>query len=528
MEPVSVLRSLNIEKIKIGIEGAAVYLVIAALFSFLQFQTPYLPEVDSYYHIKMAYLMRTQHWVWHTFPWAQFSLWKDSFSDGCFLFHVLLTPFTFFNDLAFGGKFAISVLSAASLTSLYLVMRLSGVRYVTYWLFVALMGGEFYIWRMNVLRPQIFSSLLLIWSIYFLIQKRPKAFALINFIYALSYVASFLPLVFAGVFLGAALLLDDREDQKTAARLFFYGMLAQCFAFVVHPYFPKNLRFFYVQNIYVMFLAVSQNVNLFLGGEFFPLDTRQLLLAHLVVIVHFILGVGLGLRKDRALSERSKKLFFISVLLWLMTFISKRFTEYAIPVSVLFLGLSFTDLFPNFSFRTTYSKSKKVFMGGLALWLILIAPRIYRNIAVSIQDFSQIRQSRFLAAVPAIRAATVDQETVFTCDWDNAPELLFFDQTRQYLVMMDPTFMYYWSSEIWNKWFNVSNGKLSADQTVQELTETFKTRVGVCPQYFSGLRSLVLTDHRFHMLYEDPQVFVFSLGNKNERAILKNTSNPTS
>jgi len=491
------------------IEGAVVYLALVALWILFQFRTPYLPEVDSYYHIKMAYLMRTQHWVWHGFPWAQFSLWKDEFSDGCFLFHVILMPFTFFNDLALGGKLAIVVLSSASFTSLFLVLKLNRVRYPYYWLLIALLGGEFFIWRMGVLRPQILSTMLMMGAVHFLIQKKERSFAVVNFIYALSYVASFIPLFFAGGVWATA----PKAERKSAARLFVFGLCAQALAFVVHPYFPKNLRFFFVQNIYVMYLAVSQSVNLYLGGEFFPFDTRQLLLAHFVIIAHLILILSLSWRKGSALSSESKKVFFFSALLWGMTFISKRFTEYAVPISVLFFALAWRDLLPAFSFQSAYKKSRKVFVWGSVLWLVIIGPRIFRNTLLSIQDFSHVHASRFEKAIPIIHQATAPLETVYTCDWDNAPELFYFDHSRQYLVMMDPTFMYYWNPEIWKKWFQISNAQISADQIVHELSQTFKTRVGVCPQFFMAFKGIVLQDKRFRLLYEDPQVFVFSLGN---------------
>ena len=61
----------------------------------IQFSTPNLPDNDGFYHIKMAWLMRTEG-LKPDFIWLpQSILNEEDFYDHHFLYHVALIPFTF-------------------------------------------------------------------------------------------------------------------------------------------------------------------------------------------------------------------------------------------------------------------------------------------------------------------------------------------------------------------------------------------------------------------------------------------------
>ncbi len=104
-------------------------------------------------------------------------------------------------------------------------------------------------------------------------------------------------------------------------------------------------------------------------------------------------------------------------------------------------------------------------------------------------------------------------EIVYACDWDEPPELLFYDDQYSYpVMMMDPTFMYYWDPKIWKKWFDVSNGLLSADETRAELLRTFRAPLRRLRRQVRGLaRALMGKDPRFSILAENKNGYVFEV-----------------
>src|SRR5512134_2858256 len=89
----------------------------------IQFASPDMPDNDGYYHIKLAWLMRTEG-LKPDFPYLPLSILNDNeFYDHHFLFHVALIPFTF-GDLRMGAKWAAVVFaSLAFLAVWYLFHR---------------------------------------------------------------------------------------------------------------------------------------------------------------------------------------------------------------------------------------------------------------------------------------------------------------------------------------------------------------------------------------------------------------------
>lgn len=488
------------------LEWLGVFLLCAALCAYFQFQTPFLPEEDGYWHLKFAWLLRHHGLFRGGFPWIQFSLWKDGFSDGSILFHLYLIPFTF-GDLAFGGKLATVLLSAFTLSSFFAVLTLNRVRARLYWFWLFLLGGGFFWWRMLVPRPQVLSAALLLWSVHFLLNGRRKAFAALSFVYPLSYVAAFLPQVFSCV-RWLYLKIEDRRDER---RIVLAGFAAYALATLAHPYFPKNLRFFYVQNFYVMFLAMTQKVNLYLAGEFLPLDTRQFVGGHLPLIVH-VLGLAFVFMHRRApLSERTRVLFPIALITVGLACGSKRFVEYAVPVTTLFCAFLFEDVFAGYSwsdFTRAYGRAGQAFA---LIWLLGMGAASGVEASMIRRDFRAVKPPRFQALAAKIAETAPPDELIYTCDWDEPPELLFYDDRHRYPVIMDPTFMYYWNPGVWQKWFDVGNARLSPDETVAALTNVFHARFGVCGAKFVLFRNLIGGDPRFKILAEDEGGFAFQL-----------------
>src|SRR4026209_433152 len=71
----------------------------------IQFATADMPDNDGFYHIKLAWLMRTEG-LKPDFSWLPLSILnQNEFYDHHFLFHVALIPFTF-GDLRIGAKSA--------------------------------------------------------------------------------------------------------------------------------------------------------------------------------------------------------------------------------------------------------------------------------------------------------------------------------------------------------------------------------------------------------------------------------------
>lgn len=487
-------------------EWLGVFLLCAALCGYFQFLTPYLPEEDAYFHIKFAWLLRHHGFFTQGFPWAQFSLWRDGFSDGSVVFHLLLIPFTF-GDLAFGAKLAAVFFSAFSFSSFFAILTLNGVRGRFYWFWLLLAGGGFFWWRWLVPRPQVLSAILLMWSLHFLINGRRKAFAALSFLYPLSYVAAFLPQVFAALRWAYLKVFTRRSDGGVLAA----GLVAYALAMIAHPYFPKNLLFFYVQNFYVMFLGLTKHVDLSLANELLPLDTRQFFAGNLPLIANVLGLTFIAMHRRAAISERTRVLFPITLVVVILTFASRRFLEYSVPVTTLFCAFLFTDVCAGYGEKELVRDYGKAGQVVAVLWIVAMSTATGVEAAMVRHDFLKTAPPRFEELSRALAAHAPSGENVYTCDWDEPPELLFFGDQYRYPVLMDPTFMYYWNPGIWKQWFNVSNALLTPDETRRALLDTFHARFGVCGSKFATLRGLIAADPRFSILAENTSGYLFEV-----------------
>jgi hypothetical protein len=491
---------------RFAVEWTGIFLLCFALCAYFQFLSPYMPEEDGYFHIKTALLMRRHGLFLDGFPWSFLSLWRDRYSDGCLLYHLYLIPFTF-GDLVSGMKWATVLLSAFQFSSFFAVLTLNRVRARFYWFGVFLLGGGFFWWRMLAPRPQVLSAALLLWSVHFLLNERRRSFFIISFVYGLSYVAAFLPQIFSVI----RWAYQKTAERRASGTIVVAGLAGYGLSAMLHPYFPKNLEFFYVQNVYVMFLALTQKVNLSLAGEFLPLDTRQFVFGHLPLIAHVTVLSFIFMHRRPALSKRTLELFPIAAAVLLLTCASKRFLEYSVPVATLFCAFFAGDVLAGVGLRDFLRDYGPKARFLLAAWLLAFAAAAGVEASYVRGDFSRLPPPRFEELSRVLVSQAPPGEMIFTCDWDEPPELYFFDDRNVYPVMMDPTFMYYWNPTNWRQWNDLANARLSLDETYRGLTQTFHARYGLCGSKFTELRRILGADARFQVLEENDSGFVFKV-----------------
>jgi hypothetical protein len=204
-------------------------------------------------------------------------------------------------------------------------------------------------------------------------------------------------------------------------------------------------------------------------------------------------------------------LFPIALVVFVLSCASKRFLEYSVPVTTLFCAFLFTDVCDGYGekeFVREYGTAGKILAFA---WLIAMGAATGVEASMIRRDFARTAPPRFEDLARALAAKAPPGEIVYTCDWDEPPELLFFDEQYRYPVMMDPTFMYYWDPAIWKQWTDVSNGRLTPDETLRTLSETFHARFGLCGSKFGTLRGMLGADPRVAILAENKQGYVFEV-----------------
>ncbi|MBI4859707.1 MAG: hypothetical protein HY815_05520 [Candidatus Riflebacteria bacterium] len=130
-----------------GIMVFLVFVGAAIVFAHIQWLCPHVVAVDSFFHQKMALLIR-DHGPVHDFPWTQTSIFKDRFSDSSFLYHVLLIPFTYIANDVPAIKAGAVFFDALFFTVFFVFLRANRCRFTLFFVVLLLSSGSLFLYRL--------------------------------------------------------------------------------------------------------------------------------------------------------------------------------------------------------------------------------------------------------------------------------------------------------------------------------------------------------------------------------------------
>lgn len=429
--------------------GLLLWIIFIAFLSLVQFSTPDLPDNDGYYHIKLAYLMRTEG-LTPEFNWLPLSILNArEYYDHHFLFHVALIPFTFGN-LVTGAKIAAVFFASLAFLSIWNLFRNQKIAYAAVWSLGLLAVSEAFIYRMSITRAQSLSLVVLIIGLDWLLRKKYKRLVFLGFFYVWLYNAFPLLLVLTGVYVGANWLLNHKLDLKP---LLFAG-IGIGLGILINPFFPYNVIFTTAHILPKLFEATSISV----GSEWYPYDTSQILKNSLIALIAFISGTfALGFHAKR-MDLRTAISFVLAVLFGLMLFQSRRFIEYFPAFALVFAAFAWSPLIQS----AREQKTKRLFKWIPSIvFIVILIPGIWitqRSAQASIQKSKPFQT--YASSSAWLAANTPAESRVFQTDWDDFPRLFFYNTHNTYLIGLDPTYMLYYNQDLYSSWVDITRGRI--------------------------------------------------------------------
>lgn len=455
----------------------------AIFFTFLylvQTASPSLAGTDGYYHIKFAYVMRTEG-LKPEFPWLQLTVLNArEFYDHHFLFHIALIPFTF-GDLLQGAKLASVVFSTLAFLGIWLLFHRQGILYASLWSLGLLAISEAFIYRMSLVRAMSLSLLVLVVGLHWMFTHKYKYLSFLGFFYVWLYNA--FPLLIAIVVLYTlALAIIER---RLELRPLFYASLGVGLGILINPYFPHNIIFVYRHLLPKLIETTAVRV----GNEWYPYDTTQLMQNSPLALVAFISGIlALGLN-ERRMDARTATTFLVSILFGVMLFRARHFIEYFAPFALIFAAFSWESLIHSSprlpAAGVQLAKHRWAwFRNWLPLFLILLF--LLPGLWITFQDArNSVKGStsfeRYAQAAAWLENNTPPGERVFQTDWDDFTRLFFYNTHNTYLIGLDPTYMQLYDAELYDLWVEITKGD------VERLSDYIYPRFGA---------RYILTDHR--------------------------------
>ncbi len=415
---------------------------------------------DTGYHLAVAQLL-AEHGFLQEFPWTRMSWLADHYADKELLFHVLMIPVAFL-DPNFAARLCGAFFGGLALAGMYWILRTERVPRSLLWPLVALLSSGAFVHRFALVRPHLLSIPLAMLVLWASARKNTGWLFVACLLFPLSYTAWHLPIVLVGIVELARSVSQHRiEPASIVATLVGLGL-----GIVLHPNFPANLEFFWIQNVDVLLGTAWAGAEGFeLGGEFKPYSMMGMVRYMTVPTLMGVVAVTLGWRVRKA-DVLPLAMALAALAFGVLTLKTQRFIEYQAPVSALALGLAWTagplcglgrwpgvgsvshgasragDSTPRWQLLPT---------GLLLLGLVWTAVLGTRPI--------EMLRGRTILFPPKVTAelqqAIPEGSKVVTCDWEFTGEMMLALPERSFLVALDPVFFFRAHPEAYRAWFSL-------------------------------------------------------------------------
>lgn len=466
----------------------------------VQFATPNMPDNDGYYHIKLAWLMRTES-LKPDFPWLPLSILNEGeFYDHHFLFHVALIPFTF-GDLRVGAKWAAVAFSALAFLSVWYLFHRQKIPASWLWALALLGISDAFLYRMSVTRAQSLSLAVLALGLAWVLEGKYKHLAVLSFLYVWMYDAFPLILAIVGLHMLAVLIMERRLE----LRLLVWAGIGVVAGLIINPYFPNNLIFTYHHLLPKLLDPTSVSV----GNEWYPYDTDQLLGNSLPALIAFVSGTfALGMA-GRKMDLRTTLSFLITLLFGLMLFKARRFVEYFPPFALIFSAFAWAPFFP-VGRKTVVADSKLLANLHIILLVVAVSAGIIKSIPETQGSISNSKPYDLYAGASAwLVENTPSGERVFQTDWDDFPRLFFYNTHNTYLAGLDPTYLQLYDRDLYDVWVSITQGEV--EQPSQIIWERFSARYVHTDLNHGNFLREAANDPNMIEVYRDDQAVIFEV-----------------
>lgn len=528
-------------KIKLILQLSAVFVTGFLFFSFLQ-NPDSLPDPDSYYHVKMARLMIEKGPVFKEFPFMSFTILKDNYVDYHWLYHVSLIPFiSVFGDLM-GVRLATIFFTSLFLVLFYLILQRNNIKYPGLYLLL-LASVPTFILRLSIVKANAVSLCFLFLGINLMLKKKDRWLFLLSMVYVWFY-GGFILLTGTSLLyiisLGVKNTLDNSGEivkakiiYGRAIKYFFKGVLTpygwkvffmvltgNLLGMLINPYALANFKFYWVQ-VYEIAM-VGSPVAFDLARGWYSISGQVLLYETMVLFIVLIILISL------LLVFRVKvtlEFIFFAVLTTAFMILSKRslrMFEYSAPISVWFIAVGFNLLFQSISKEHFLKRINTIFkakipLKSISFTLVCIALYISGSfIFSSIRDVKIMLYNHPLYHLsgPAnwLRDNTPRGSIVFNAGWDDWPFLFYFNDHNNYLVGLDPIFMYEYNADKYKLWFEIINGKVK-ENLGSVIINNFNSRYVVLSKKrkFKRFIRILTNNPKITKTFEDSSGFVFRI-----------------
>jgi len=478
------------------------------------------PDPDSFYHARMALLIRDQGII-RDFPWLTQTVFTDSYVDHHFLYHLLLIPFVSLPDPLLGMRISAVVFGVSAMVGAALLLRSFGVAGAAFST-LALAASNPFLFRMNLAKTPSLSLLMVFLGLWAAFKSKPLILAAIAFAYVWLYDGwPILLVVVASYILAEAIVSRSPRALVSRRNLALSGgvVLGIITGHVINPYFPENIPFEWLHIVRVGIIGFRDQFGV--GQEWYPWKPQELLasssLTFILLLSSALFGLVASLIRSRYPVERERLVMAVAlgilvVVACVFTLKAKRNVEYFVPFAVLF-AFSAIDC----ARRKVGSLWFQEMVGALKGWrraaaiivaafFALTTPLLAaRDVLAAKRDFeSGIPPDKYEKLSAWLQTNTSKGSIIFHNDWDDFPYFFIRNTHNRYLVGLDPAFMFVKNPERFREWVETTQGR-DLNFLGARIYERFGAEYAFVDRDHQPLEAALSRDPLMRLVYSDEE-----------------------
>jgi hypothetical protein len=512
------------------LQDKGVFIFILAIVIFFHALSSNIPDPDSFFRIRQAWMYQNTSLFNTTFPWTYFSVLRVFVTDLWYGFHLLLIPFSYLN-LIWGIRIAGVILASALLMVFYRVGKRYEVELSEFWPFFFFLAVPNVIYHLLSVRPQTLSLIFSLLLLAFLNRGRWWQVSLasfgINFFHlSFFWIGPLITILVLCVEL-VGKLIDKTGNIQIQWQNIFYVLSGTIAGWVLRPGPIAAAQLAYIQ-IIKFFFEKEGGTPLTFGKEHFPLGFGELVSTSTLFLLIWSAAACLCVwiflnQKQQAqkipYSEKNLLLSsgLVSILFFLMTiFIAQRSLTQWVTFGSVFIALAYTYVLPQ-----RFKNDIKIFL--FIVLLIMFPYAIYRH-GLNMK-YVAFEPNEFIEVATWLKEHSEPGDIVFNVHWDNFPSLFLWNQKNYYIGGLDPIFQYAYDPSLYWKFYYLSRDALTdhtcgtypclrsaLEDTYNVLVRDFNAKYIVAEDWRNPkLFRYFETDPRYEKVFVGPYEAVFKI-----------------
>jgi hypothetical protein len=433
-------------------------------------------DPDGFYHAKAAQLLASGE-LHNTFPWLQYTTWKDGYADQHYIYHWLLVPFSSPQLL----PLSIIIFGLIFVALFVVVLRRWQVSWPLFWLIIMLTGSTDFLFRINLVKANTISLIFLMIITLLLIKWHESRhwinllwLSLISLLFTWTYGGFVFVPVLVGLYTIAVLVADRKIDYKPL--LVISGGIIM--GVISHPHGSHLWSLLYDQ-LFLTGLGAGHVVPA--GNEWLAYNWDWFFHTNVPVMFAWLISAGIVIyswSRGKVVSWQIIWVQLIALFLLFLTLWHRRFIEYFVPFAVIASAVSLSP----YLIKISWPEVKKVLKLQSQLYIVILmviaivaGGGIYNVKKTVLAMRDGVSSELYEPAAEFMVQQSQTGDIIFNTQWDQFPQLFYWDSKNYYLVGLDPTFMYLENKDLYWQWRIVADDQEEKWHSVAELHRIIST-----------------------------------------------------